>query len=69
MTNALTGGALPKGQMEILATVRKKMSWQKEMEVAFEAKNAFEWADLVKVIPVEDVKIDENGQYDSLKYP
>ena len=39
----------------------KKMSLQKEMEVAFEAKDAFEWADLAKVIPVEDVKIDKNG--------
>ncbi|KEK15564.1 hypothetical protein LR3_07260 [Limosilactobacillus reuteri] len=69
MTNALTGGALPKAQVEIPATIRKKMSLQKEMEVAFEAKDAFEWADLVKVIPVEDVKIDKNGQYDFLKYP
>lgn len=37
--------------MEIPATIRKKMSLQKEMEVAFEAKNAFDWADLVKEIP------------------
>jgi len=55
--------------VEIPATIRKKMSLQKEMEVAFEAKDALDWADLIKVIPVEDVKIDENGQYDSLKYP
>lgn len=50
MTNALTGGALPKGQMKILATVRKKLSWRKEMGVVFEAKDAFDWADLVKEI-------------------
>lgn len=28
----------------------KKLSWQKEMEVAFETKDAFDWADLVKEI-------------------
>ena len=39
------------------------------MEVAFEAKDAFDWADLVKELPVEDVKIDENGHYDSPRYP
>ena len=50
MTNALTGGALPKGQMAIPTTVCKKLSWQKEMEVAFETKDAFDWADLVKEI-------------------
>lgn len=28
----------------------KKLSWQKEMEVAFETKDAFDWADLIKEI-------------------
>lgn len=37
--------------MEIPATVRKKINLQKEMEVAFEAKDAFDWVDLVKGIP------------------
>lgn len=27
------------------------------MEVAFEAKDAFDWVDLVKELPVEDVKL------------
>lgn len=39
------------------------------MEVAFEAKDAFDWADLVKELTVEDVKIGENGYYDSQRYP
>lgn len=48
--------------MVVPATVRKKISLQKEMEVAFD------WVDLVKELPVEDAKIDENGHYDSQRY-
>ncbi|MRN07187.1 AbrB family transcriptional regulator [Lactobacillus sp. 0.1XD8-4] len=73
MTKALTSKMSQKAQVEIPATIlfanSLKMSLQKEMEVAFEAKDALDWADLVKVIPAEDVKIDKNGQYDFLKYP
>lgn len=54
--------------MVVPAIVRKKISLQKEMEVAFEAKDAFDWVDLVKELPVEDAKIDENGHYDSQRY-
>ncbi|MBD5090886.1 MAG: AbrB/MazE/SpoVT family DNA-binding domain-containing protein [Lactobacillus sp.] len=51
MTKALTGKMSQKNRVVVPATVRKKINLQKEMEVAFEAKDAFDWADLVKEIP------------------
>lgn len=79
MDNALTGKMSQKGQIVIPATIRKELGLQKGTEVSFEIKNneirikklptALDWADLVKEIPVEDVEIDENGNYDPKKSP
>lgn len=48
---ALTGKMSQKKRVVVPANVRKKINLQKEMEVAFEAKDAFDWANLVKEIP------------------
>ncbi|MCC4399350.1 AbrB/MazE/SpoVT family DNA-binding domain-containing protein [Limosilactobacillus reuteri] len=79
MDNALTGKMSQKGQVVIPAAIRKALGLKKGTEVSFEVKDneihikklptALDWADLVKEIPVEDVKIDENGHYDPKKYP
>lgn len=79
MDNALTGKISQKGQVVIPAAIRKDLGLKKGSKVSFELKNgeitikklptALDWSNLVKQIPIEDVYIDENGQYDPKKSP
>lgn len=79
MDNALTGKISQKGQVVIPAVIRKDLGLKKGSKVSFELKNgeitikklptALDWSNLVKQIPIEDVYIDENGQYDPKKSP
>ena len=79
MDRVLTGKVSEKGQVVIPIQIRKALGLKKGSKVSFELKNgeitikklptALDWANLVKQIPVEDVKIDENGYFDPKKSP
>ena len=66
-----------RGQVVIPASIRKPSGLTKGSEVSFELKNdeitirklptALDWIGLVRKLPVEDVCIDENGNYDPEK--
>ena len=74
-----TGKVSKKGQVVIPIQIRKALGLKRGSKVSFELKNgeitikklptALDWANLVKQIPVEDVKIDENGYFDPKKSP
>ena len=69
MSRVLTGEVSKKGQVVIPIQIRKALGLNKGSKVSFELNNgeitikklptASDWANLVKQIPVEDVKIDE----------
>ena len=79
MDSVFTGKVSQKGQVVIPAPIRKALGLKKGSKVLFELNNgeitikklptALDWANLVKQIPVEDVKIDENGYFDPKKSP
>ena len=79
MDHILTSKVSQKGQVVIPIKIRKALGLKKGSKVLFELNNgeitikklptALDWANLVKQIPVEDVKIDENGYFDSEKSP
>ena len=79
MDRVLTGKVSEKGQVVIPIQIRKALGLKKGSKVSLELKNgeitikklptALDWANLVKQIPVEDVKIDENGYFDPKKSP
>ena len=79
MNRVLTGKVSQKGQVVIPIQIRKTLGLKKGSKVLFELKNgeitikklptALDWANLVKQIPVENVKIDENGYFDPEKSP
>ena len=79
MNRVLTGKVSQKGQVVIPIQIRKALGLKKGSKVLFELKNgkitikklptALDWANLVKQIPVENVKIDENGYFDPKKSP
>ena len=66
-----------RGQVVIPASIRKPSGLTKGSEVSFELKNdeitirklptALDWIGLVRKLPVEDVCIDDNGNYDPEK--
>ena len=72
-----TGKVSKKVQVVIPIQIRKAIGLNQESKVSFELKKgeitikklptALDWANLVKQIPVEDVKIDENGYFDPKK--
>ena len=77
MSRVFTGKVSEKGQVVIPIQIRKALGLKKGSKVSFELNNgeitikklptALDWANLVKQIPVEDVKIDENGYFDPKK--
>ena len=79
MDHILTSKVSQKGQVVIPIKIRKALGLKKGSKVLFELNNgeitikklptALDWANLVKQIPVEDVKIGENGYFDSEKSP
>ena len=79
MDSVFTGKVSKKGQVVIPIQIRKALGLKKGSKVLFELNNgeitikklptALDWANLVKQIPVEDVKIDENGYFDPKKSP
>ena len=79
MDSVLTGKVSKKGQVVIPIQIRKALGLKKGSKVSFELNNgeitikklptALDWANLVKQIPVEDVKIGENGYLDPKKSP
>ncbi|WP_223896832.1 AbrB/MazE/SpoVT family DNA-binding domain-containing protein [Lactobacillus huangpiensis] len=79
MDRVLIGKVSQKGQVVIPIRIRKALGLKKGSKVSFELKNgeitikkvltALDWTNLVKQIPVEDVKIDENGYFDPRKSP
>ena len=79
MDSVLTGKVSKKGQVVIPIKIRKALGLKKGSKVSFELNNgeitikklptALDWANLVKQIPVEDVKIGENGYFDPKKLP
>ncbi|NUE98520.1 AbrB/MazE/SpoVT family DNA-binding domain-containing protein [Lactobacillus melliventris] len=79
MNRVLIGKVSQKGQVVIPAPIRKALGLKKGSKVLFELNNgeitikklptALDWSNLVKQIPVEDVKIDENGYFDPKKSP
>ena len=79
MNRVLIGKVSQKGQVVIPIKIRKALGLKKGSKVLFELNNgeitikklptALDWANLVKQIPVEDVKIDENGYFDPKKSP
>ena len=79
MNRVLIGKVSQKGQVVIPIQIRKALGLKKGSKVSFELNNgeitikklptALDWANLVKQIPVEDVKIDENGYFDPKKSP
>ena len=79
MDCVFTGIVSKKGQVVIPIQIRKALGLKKGSKVSFELKNgeitikklptALDWSNLVKQIPVEDVKIDENGYFDPEKSP
>lgn len=79
MDSVFTGKVSQKGQVVIPTPIRKALGLKKGSKVSFELKNgeitikklptALDWSNLVKQIPVEDVKIDENGYFDPKKSP
>ena len=79
MNCVYTGKVSEKGQVVIPIQIRKALGLKKGSKVSFELNNgeitikklptALDWANLVKQIPVEDVKIDENGYFDPKKSP
>ena len=79
MDSVFTGKVSQKGQVVIPAPIRKALGLKKGSKVSFELKNgeitikklptALDWVKLIKQIPVEDVKIDENGYFDPKKSP
>ena len=79
MNRVLIGKVSKKGQVVIPIQIRKALGLKKGSKVLFELNNgeitikklptALDWANLVKQIPVEDVKIDENGYFDPKKSP
>lgn len=79
MDCVFTGIVSKKGQVVIPIQIRKALGLKKGSKVSFELKNgeitikklptALDWSNLVKQIPVEDVKIDENGYFDPKKSP
>ena len=79
MNRVLIGKVSQKGQVVIPAPIRKALGLKKGSKVLFDLNNgeitikklptALDWSNLVKQIPVEDVKIDENGYFDPKKSP
>ena len=79
MDHVLTSKVSQKGQVAIPIQIRKALGLKKGSKVLFELKKskitikklptALDWANLVKQIPVEDVKIGENGYFDPEKSP
>jgi len=79
MNRVLIGKVSQKGQVVIPIRIRKALGLKKGSKVSFELKNgeitikkvltALDWTNLVKQIPVEDVKIDKNGYFDPRKSP
>ncbi|WP_294759775.1 AbrB/MazE/SpoVT family DNA-binding domain-containing protein [uncultured Lactobacillus sp.] len=79
MDHVLTSKVSQKGQVVIPAPIRKALGLKKGSKVLFKLKKskitikklptALDWANLVKQIPVEDVKIDKNGYFDPKKSP
>ena len=79
MNRVLIGKVSQKGQVAIPIQIRKALGLKKGSKVLFELKKskitikklptALDWANLVKQIPVEDVKIGENGYFDPEKSP
>ena len=79
MDSVLTGKVSQKGQVAIPIQIRKALGLKRGSKVLFELKKskitikklptALDWANLVKQIPVEDVKIGENGYFDPEKSP
>ena len=79
MNRVLIGKVSKKGQVVIPIQIRKALGLKKGSKVSFELKNgeitikklptALDWAKLVEQIPVEDVKIGENGYFDPEKSP
>ena len=79
MDRVLIGKVSQKGQVVIPIRIRKALGLKKGSKVSFELKNgeitikkvltALDWTNLVKQIPVEDVKIDKNGYFDPRKSP
>lgn len=79
MDNELIGKMSKKGQIVIPIAIRKALGLSEGMEFSFEVKGdeiiikklptALDWANLIKQIPVEDVEIDEHGNYDPKKSP
>lgn len=79
MDSVFTGKVSKKGQVVIPIQIRKALGLKKGSKVSFELKKgeitikklptALDWANLVKQIPVEDFKIDENGYFDPKKSP
>ena len=79
MNRVLIGKVSQKEQVVIPIQIRKALGLKKGSKVLFELNNgeitikklqtALDWANLVKQIPVEDVKIDENGYFDPKKSP
>ena len=79
MDHILTSKVSQKGQVVIPIKIRKALGLKKGSKVSFELNNgeitikklptALDWANLVKQIPVEDVKFDKNGYFDPKKSP
>ena len=79
MDHLLTSKVSQKGQVIIPIKIRKALGLKKGSKVSFELNNGeitikklpttLDWANLVKQIPVEDVKIDKNGYFDPKKSP
>lgn len=79
MDDAMTGKMSQKGQVVIPAIIRKALGLTKGTELSFKVNGdeitikklptALDWANLVKQIPIEDVEIDEHGNYDPKKSP
>ena len=69
MSRVFTGKVSEKGQVVIPIQIRKALGLKRGSKVLFELKNgeitikklptALDWSNLVKQIPVEDVKIDK----------
>mgnify|MGYP005763873397 CR=1 FL=1 len=75
----MTSKMSQKGQVVIPAAIRKALGLTKGTELSFaltgdeitikKVPTAVDWANLVRQIPVEEVKIDAQGNYDPKKSP
>lgn len=79
MNNQVIGKVSQKGQIVIPIAMRKSLGLEKGTEVIFELNDnkltiqkvptALDWANLVEILPVENVEMDKEGHYDPEKSP